>query len=255
MILDNLTRAFKTQNWFAVALEFIIVIAGVVIGFQVNAWNEGRQDRALEADILVRLHGEFTQLRDVGDRYLEAKIRQRDLLSAWIEAGDANGSLDVETFRELTLDFHRQRDADRAESLTDATISELLLTALSGSSAPEPSITFQQLVASGDLRLLQSQSLRAALGRYDISRAATLIAQQSNEATSSLAMRGDILASAWNAAAPGGEAGVAAIIADPGFVDWLRTMYALNAYNTNWYQSTQDEIAPVITLLEQEMDR
>ena len=28
MILDNLTRAFKTQNWFAVALEFVIVSAG-----------------------------------------------------------------------------------------------------------------------------------------------------------------------------------------------------------------------------------
>lgn len=43
MILDNLTRAFKTQNDYAVALEFVIVIAGVVIGFQINAWNEGRQ--------------------------------------------------------------------------------------------------------------------------------------------------------------------------------------------------------------------
>jgi len=30
-------------------------------------------------------------------------------------------------------------------------------------------------------------------------------------------------------------------------------MYALNAYNSSWYQSTQNEIAPVITLLEQEM--
>jgi hypothetical protein len=253
MILSRISHAVRTQNWFAVALEFLIVIAGVVIGFQVNAWNEGRQERALEADILVRLHREFTQLRDVGDRHLEAKTRQRALLSAWIEAGDANGRLDVETFRTLTLDFYRQRDADRAESLMDATVSELLLAGLSASRAPEPSITFQQLVASGDLRLLRSQALRAALGRYDTRRAAAASALQFNEGTSSLAMRRDILASTWNAAAPGGEAGVAAIISDPGFVDWLRTMYALNAYNSSWYQGTQDEIAPVIALLEQEM--
>ena len=253
MILSRISHAVRTQNWFAVALEFVIVIAGVVIGFQVNAWNEGRQDRALEADILVRLHGEFTQLRDVGDRYLEARTTQRALLSAWIEAGDANGRLDVETFRSLTLDFHRHRDADRAESLADATMSELLLTAISASRAPEPSITFQQLVASGDLRLLRSEALRAALGRYDTRRAATVIALQANAATASLAMQSDVLAAGWNAGAPGGEAGVAAIMSDPGFVDWLRTMYALNAYDANWYQTTQDEIAPVITLLEQEM--
>jgi hypothetical protein len=253
MILSRITHALRTQNWFAVALEFIIVIAGVVIGFQVNAWNEGRQDRALEADILVRLHEEFTQLRDVGDRYLEAKTGQRALLTVWIEAGDADGSLDVETFRALTLDVYRQRDADRAERLIDATVSELLLASVSANRAPEPSITFQQLVASGDLRLLQSRALRAALGRHDTSRAAAVSARQANEATSTLAMRSDILTSTWNAGAPGGDAGIAAIIADPGFVDWLRTMYALNAYNSSWYQSTQNEIAPVITLLEQEM--
>lgn len=43
MILQNLSKAVREQNWFAVVLEFVIVIAGVVIGFQINAWNERRQ--------------------------------------------------------------------------------------------------------------------------------------------------------------------------------------------------------------------
>ena len=42
MILARITRALKEQNWFAVTLEFLIVLAGVVIGFQVSAWNERR---------------------------------------------------------------------------------------------------------------------------------------------------------------------------------------------------------------------
>ena len=35
MILARLSRAIRQQNWFAVVLEFVIVIviAGVVIGF------------------------------------------------------------------------------------------------------------------------------------------------------------------------------------------------------------------------------
>jgi len=50
MILDNLSRAVRTQNWLAAAIEFVIVIAGVVIDFQINAWNEGRRADALLAN-------------------------------------------------------------------------------------------------------------------------------------------------------------------------------------------------------------
>ena len=46
MILARLSRAVREQNWFAVVLEFVIVIAGVVIGFQVTAWNAERAERA-----------------------------------------------------------------------------------------------------------------------------------------------------------------------------------------------------------------
>jgi len=42
MILQRISTAIRQQNWFAVALEFVIVIAGVVIGFQVTAWNGAR---------------------------------------------------------------------------------------------------------------------------------------------------------------------------------------------------------------------
>jgi len=41
MILARITKAIREQNWFAVVLEFVIVIAGVAIGFQVTA-NERR---------------------------------------------------------------------------------------------------------------------------------------------------------------------------------------------------------------------
>jgi hypothetical protein len=60
MILHNLSKAIREQNYYAVAIEFIIVIAGVVIGFQINAWAEGREDRALEAVYLERLHADIS---------------------------------------------------------------------------------------------------------------------------------------------------------------------------------------------------
>lgn len=58
MILANVTRAIREQNWFAVAVEFLIVIAGVVIGFQITAWNERLNEQALELRTLQRLQAE-----------------------------------------------------------------------------------------------------------------------------------------------------------------------------------------------------
>ncbi|MBT8472520.1 MAG: hypothetical protein HKN14_11615 [Marinicaulis sp.] len=46
MILRRITEHVKAQNWFAVGLDFIIVVFGVFIGFQVTSWNEGRETGA-----------------------------------------------------------------------------------------------------------------------------------------------------------------------------------------------------------------
>ena len=55
MILHRISKAIRAQNWFAVALEFVIVIAGVVIGFQIAAWNDARQRDAITATYYQRL--------------------------------------------------------------------------------------------------------------------------------------------------------------------------------------------------------
>ena len=58
MILANLTRAIREQNYYAVVLEFLIVIASVVIGFQIQAWNQARAVAQEEYNSLVRLQAE-----------------------------------------------------------------------------------------------------------------------------------------------------------------------------------------------------
>ena len=63
MILQNLSRAVRTQNWFAVALEFVIVIAGVVIGFQINAWNEERNAVIRAQTLTLRLRDDLAMER------------------------------------------------------------------------------------------------------------------------------------------------------------------------------------------------
>jgi hypothetical protein len=65
VILQNLSRAVREQNYYAVVLEFVIVIAGVVIGFQIQGWAEMQADRRAEGRLLERLHQEVQGLLDI----------------------------------------------------------------------------------------------------------------------------------------------------------------------------------------------
>ena len=40
MILRRVTEHVKTQNWTAVALDFVIVVAGILIAFRITEWSE-----------------------------------------------------------------------------------------------------------------------------------------------------------------------------------------------------------------------
>jgi hypothetical protein len=65
MILRRLTEHVKAQNWFAVGIDFFIVVVGVFIGIQVANWNEGRIERIQETAILERLVIEVKALVEI----------------------------------------------------------------------------------------------------------------------------------------------------------------------------------------------
>ena len=46
MILRRLAHAIRQQNWFTVVLEVAIVVLGILIGLQVDDWNQQRLERA-----------------------------------------------------------------------------------------------------------------------------------------------------------------------------------------------------------------
>ena len=84
MILRRITKHVKDQNWFAVGLDFFIVVLGILIAFQITNWSEARQDRADEAIFLRDLHEDILRasqqsvrsgtLRFQGARNLESAV-------------------------------------------------------------------------------------------------------------------------------------------------------------------------------------
>ena len=82
MILSRISKAVREQNWFAVAIEFVIVIAGVVIGFQIAAWNADRITAERDAHLIDRLTRDLVAMRAANEATLPDSERTYD---GWIE--------------------------------------------------------------------------------------------------------------------------------------------------------------------------
>ncbi|MEM7283935.1 MAG: hypothetical protein AAF438_20155 [Pseudomonadota bacterium] len=59
MLLRRVMEHVKTQNWMAVAIDFVIVVVGVFIGIQVANWNESRAFDVKEQELLLELRREI----------------------------------------------------------------------------------------------------------------------------------------------------------------------------------------------------
>ena len=59
MLLRRITEHVKAQNWFAVALDFLIVVVGVFIGLQVSNWNDARAADRKSAVVSERLKSDL----------------------------------------------------------------------------------------------------------------------------------------------------------------------------------------------------
>lgn len=85
MRLRRVIEHVRDQNWFAVSLDFVIVVVGVFIGIQVSNWNEARNAKEHERRLLVELGSEIEQnskrTRAVGDGLLVGAASARRVLS------------------------------------------------------------------------------------------------------------------------------------------------------------------------------
>ena len=143
MLLRRVTEHVKDQNWFAVGIDFFIVVIGVFIGLQVANWNDASNASAREAIILQQLKSEFEET------VVEMKAAKAD----------------NENSMTATRDVLRViRDGVKPED--DAAF----LTTIRGAGGlnqgpPEPT-TLVELLSSGSLSDLSSPGVRNALIRY-----------------------------------------------------------------------------------------
>ncbi|GLQ21677.1 DUF6090 family protein [Algimonas porphyrae] len=73
MILRRLSESLRRQDWITVLIEIGIVVIGLLIGLQINNWNEARADRAKEAAFLERLAVDVDRARGQLAGFVEAR--------------------------------------------------------------------------------------------------------------------------------------------------------------------------------------
>lgn len=59
MVIRRIREHVAAQNWFAVGIDFLIVVAGIVIGTQVNNWNANRLEARRADELRLRLINEL----------------------------------------------------------------------------------------------------------------------------------------------------------------------------------------------------
>jgi hypothetical protein len=142
MILARLSAAIRQQNWFAVVLEFVIVILGVVIGFQITEW------RAHEARVVQATNMTQNLIEDLRDE--EWRIRAtRNYLRDVVLAGET-ALAGIAGEREMS---------DETLVINGFRASQYFFSGMIRS-------TYDELVANGDINLLENNALREAAIEY-----------------------------------------------------------------------------------------
>jgi len=144
MILRRVIEHFRKQAWTAIAIDFVIVVLGVFVGLQVNNWNAARQIKAEQHSILVRLLAEAEEdayFWRQGIFYAEGALANQRRLLAALDAGAV--------------------DADSRAAVEDG-----LMRLSHYPSVNPPRAVYDELIASGGLRLISDLETRNAVAAY-----------------------------------------------------------------------------------------
>lgn len=148
MIVRRMVAAARRQDWFVIAIELMIVALGIVIGLEVDDWNQARTDREREAAYLDRLEADFVVI----------ETRMKQSLTTW---GNTIRSVEA-----ILDDIGGYRKTGAWPRPDDELVRDL--DGALGGRIPAPrSATFMEMLSAGDLRLLRDAGIRDALLSYD----------------------------------------------------------------------------------------
>lgn len=158
MILRRFSEHIRKQNWFAVGLDLTVVVVGIYIGLQADAWMSAKQDRDLEIEYLERLVSDME----------ESIVAQRNNIQAFDE-----GSAAIDYIAEF----------QKSGNSGDVDIARLVVGLNNvGWVAPPMTnmITIRELQSTGNISLIRDVAIRNAIGKFERSYASAAFSASQN---------------------------------------------------------------------------
>jgi hypothetical protein len=149
-LFRRVVERIRGQDWFAVGIELVVVVVGIVIGLQATDWSNARRDRADLQDYLQRLLGDteanLAELHRVVAREEQRAAKIRSIGEA---LGDATKEPDPDALSSALCRWYVEPDVHLQHS------------------------TYQEMLSSGRLLLIQNQLLREQFAAEDATHAET----------------------------------------------------------------------------------
>jgi hypothetical protein len=139
-IRQNLLSEGKTGKYFKYAIgEVVLVVIGILIALNINNWNEKQKDRVIEQDILVQLLEEY----ETNLKQLENKIQLRNII--------IKSSIEVLGYIDSPININKDSLIKKIATLRyDPTFDPIQ----------------NDLISSGNIRLIQNKNLRKMLSNW-----------------------------------------------------------------------------------------
>lgn len=143
MFLRRISDHVKSQNWFAVILDLVVVVVGIFLAFQVERWYEDRRIISQEETHLVSLANDFAAAREdvkwMIDRWQLAAEAGQTLLSLDTTEGEVISNDD---FYRLVADVQRNGNLEPKRQ------------------------TYDTLTATGEIEAIRDIELKVKLREY-----------------------------------------------------------------------------------------
>ncbi len=160
MILRRVIAHFRKQEWTAIAIDFLIVVAGVFVGLQVNNWNEARAERASEVRHLEEI---AEDLRADLEIFEQIQIGARARIGAvdYLLREARNETLPAQIVLSTDVFAATGEEPDPEEGRSNLLGRANLVRTSYGNRTG-----FEALIGSGDLKLIRDRAIGRQIQKY-----------------------------------------------------------------------------------------
>ncbi len=169
-LLGRITHHLRTQNWTAVVIEFVVVVFGVFLGFQLTAWNTDLANQRREAGILRDIAADLKEDRQQIGTASTVTLRRLSAAHYVIEqaTGKSISRLNTQTASTASVNLTGTLPIPELPPLDDGARRALWGAMVTGI-YPTPSTTsFDTLIGAGEIGLIRDPGLVREIQNYRV---------------------------------------------------------------------------------------